>query len=217
VADGATLPLHPTVAYYTVDKRRLDKINSDRKTAPRKITATLNGKPVKLLTHDVRMRHHVVRFMQVDSHQPGQLKLAVPDPAAPSSVEYTLSAEGKPVAATAVVSRYHQERSRMAVSFRDALAIRIDVPVLSFSVQWRRDGEDRWRLLEMPAVQHHGDSTALIGQTECWDDEVPLEILERGIELSLKARLPDGRTVPVGGLTSPVTLPPLASLERLAK
>lgn len=107
----------------------------------------------------------------------------------------------------------------------------VSVPALLFEVRWRRDEQAAWRSFVTPAhpvldearaedldteeITERGESEpagprraeARIGEQRCHAPDIPLPLMQRGIELELVARLADGRKVPLTGVPRRLTFP----------
>ena len=205
---AGSVPRHPQLVFWQQDSSILPKGRAYRINQP-KLAATIDGKRVALRFRTVRSRDIVVRFIDVASDRTGTL--VITDGSADPGT-FTIDPSwhvAKPHAAT---SRYDLMSTRMASRHYDGLAIAVD-RAIAFRVRWRRDARDEWRTLLLPAVDRSGTSTALLGETNCQTDDVPIALLERGIELDVSAILPDGSTQHVEGLEGRVVLPSRSSAD----
>jgi hypothetical protein len=197
---GKHLPRHPHLVYWREATYYGGKA---QRTARLPIQATIDGKAVNVVVSDVTVGAVLLRFVEIASDRSGALQLSWkemarddPDPYT-TTVDYTIDESwtaGETAAPT--VTRYHKthvaERASDSKTYEGA-AITTDTPAIAFTARWRRDAKDSWRTLRLPAVDEDGHATAFVGQTMCSPDTIPLELLERGIELELKATLPDGK------------------------
>lgn len=107
----------------------------------------------------------------------------------------------------------------------------VSLPALLFEVRWRRDDQAEWRTFVTPAhpvldeeraedldteeievpgvVEPEGPRRAevRIGEQRCHAPDIPLPLMQRGIEIELVARLADGREVPLTGAPQRLTYP----------
>ena len=204
---GATVPPRAHVVFWQQDSSILPRGRAYRVKRP-KLSATIDGKKVAIRTRQVRTRDVVLWFVEVQSKNAGTLVLREGDDAAQgTSRTYTIDPEWKAGEMRAATSRYHEQSTRMAQRTYEGLAIAVE-GAIAFKVRWRRDADDRWRALTLPAVERDGVSTAMLGQTDCQSDDVPVALLERGVELDVSALLPDGSTKHVTGLDGSVQLQP---------
>jgi hypothetical protein len=206
-ASGTTLPVAPTLAfaledrYYGKSRRSIARIAG--------IRATIDGMPVSIKAVDVRGFDGAIRLVKIESTKRGRLDMYFGDDL---RATYSIVDGWQAPRPTASVVRevtpdgpYRQSATRAV--------IRVDVPAIAFVARWRRDRVDDWRVRPLPAS---GLGEVRLGQTMCGAVEnVPLAFLERGIELELIAKLPDGRDVPiVDGLPVPFAIPPADSRAR---
>lgn len=212
-APSSTLPRRPRIVFWRQDTRsgaRLPRIG---------VRATIGGARVEVATRDVRAGDVTLRFIEVRSDAAGELRLDLDDEGVVvhdrheahgiphEAATYTIGPWARP-RPTATIGRYHLPKATARTAHFAGLAVGVDAPAIAFAVRWRRDAASAWRSLTLPAVWHEGLATARIGQTECAADDVPLALLERGIELELTATLPDGTTARVEGLPGRVVVPP---------
>jgi hypothetical protein len=92
----------------------------------------------------------------------------------------------------------------------DYVAVIVDLPAIAFTLRWRRDPQDTWRVRPLAVTINGRTSEAWLGEVMCgMVENVPAAFLERGIEATLTAKLPDGREVPIP-LPNPLKTPPRA-------
>jgi hypothetical protein len=202
---GATVPPRAQLVLWQQDTTILPTGSPYYIRRP-KLSATIDGKKVAIRTRHVRTRDVVLWFIDVQSKRTGKLELHDGDGAQAAVKSYTIDPEWKPGDLQATTWRYSEGSTRMANRRYEGLAIAVD-GAIAFKVRWRRDADDPWRSLMLPAVDRNGTSTAMLGETDCQTDDVPVAFLEHGIELDVTALLPDGSTKHVAGLDGRVVLP----------
>lgn len=214
-AESATLPLAPTLAFNVEDKYYDGKRRS--KASVTAIRATIDGKTVAISTRDVRAVDGVIRFIKIQSRKAGKLELWVWNRYSQGSElagSYTIAKDWTPPAsATVKVRRDRDTRLGPYRRIGELAALSVDIPAIAFTLRWRRDHDDAWRVRPLPAAIENDRSEARLGQTMCgMVENIPFEFLERGIEVELTAKLPDGRELAVtDGLPNPLVIPPLAA------
>jgi len=206
-ADGTVLPVAPTIALVAEDSY----YDGDRqaKATARAIRATIDGKRVALATRDVRTKDGLLRFVTIQSRREGKLVVTVKGRYNETESSYTISkAWTAPEAVGVTLSRGRDTRLGPYRRIGELAILRADAPVIAFSLRWRRDHDDTWRVLPLPSSTKDGKSEARLGQTMCgMVENVPLRFLEAGIEAELTAWLPNGKTVPIT-LPDPLVIPP---------
>jgi hypothetical protein len=192
IPSGTRLPRHPTIAYVVEDSSVLQLHGSKSKAASfQRIAATLDGAPVRLRIRDLRASHATIRLVEAVSSKTGALHFTHPDaPELQNDADYEVVADWKPPTVTATTSRFHTSKARMMTVDRDGLAIAFDAPTLLARVRWRAR-EGAWLSMVVPIVSRGGKAEAWIGETDCWNEEIPLSTLESGVELKLALELPD--------------------------
>jgi hypothetical protein len=194
IPPGSKLPRHPTIALVAEDSSTLQRHGSkEHPSGFSRIAATLNGKPVRLRIRDVRASHATVRLVEVVSSTAGSLRLFYPDaPDAPQlGIDYAIVDDARSPAVTAASSRFHTIKTRMMTIDRDGLALAFDAPALIAHVIWRKP-DAGWQSLVVPIISRPtGRAEAWIGETDCWPEEIPLGMLESGIDMKITLELPD--------------------------
>ncbi len=218
-ADGAILPVAPTIALVVEDSYYDGERRSERPVS--RIRATIDGKRVSYTTKDVRGIDGMIRFVTITSRRTGKLELGVKNayPGNEPLATYTISKDWKAPASISVeVSHGRDTRLSPYRRIGDHAVLRADGQVIAFSLRWRRDRDDRWRLLPLPSNTEDGHSVVRLGQTMCgMVENVPLAFLERGIEAELTGWLPNGRKVAITeGLPNPLVIPPLTDATKAA-
>ena len=69
--------------------------------------------------------------------------------------------------------------------------IGVDLPAIAFRVRWRRDAEQPWQTIEVPAYGSGRQQIARLGWNGCSSNFEPA-ILDRGMDLEIVAILADG-------------------------
>ncbi len=172
------------------------------------LRATLNGKPVRVATRDVHAGTYTLRFIEVASDRPGELKLELADErvvlhdSESHGIQHDAAtfAIGTPPAAgtpTATIRSYHELTQTMQEMVADGVYISVDVPAIAFELRWRADDKDDWKSLTLPALTIDGAPTARLGADECARPNVPIDLLKRGLAVKLTALLPDGTSADV--------------------
>jgi len=223
--DGSTLPIGPTIAMHVEDAYFEGRRQA--RAVPTKLKITLEGKPVKFTTKDVRVADGVIRYITIQNRGTGTLVVRAAK-AIDGEIEefgtYTIvESWTAPEAPKAVVSRGVDERLSVYHLKGHFVRVGVDVPAISYAVKWRDNAKAKWRSLTLPAslmpdYWSHSDgkadptvgkSEARVGEGICgMVDIVSIASLQAGIELELTAKLPNGKTVKVtDGLTNPFVLP----------
>lgn len=211
---GSTLPVHPRVIKTTGDTLFEGKL-SKRARAP-KITATIDGKKVPISIKTTRIRSQVIQTIEIKSDKTGELVVKA---GKDDEASWTISSEWTaPEKVNASVSRYHVDRMIDNYSWYDGAQLTLDQPALTLRAKWRRDSEDKWRTVTVPVILKKDESilvpgrkpappaiAALLGETACDDALIPVEFLERGVEIEATALLPNGKEVPVA-LPNPLVI-----------
>lgn len=181
LAPGASVPVHPHVAYF---RSRVVAVIPE-------LAVKIGRKRVntKVTWHEAKP--YAVADIEVDSDETGTLSLAW---GTGEKVTYEIAAAKLPAEAKATTRRFHGKSE-------DGLEIAVDVPAIAFTARWRRDAQTPWQTLELVANQQ----TARLGRLGC-KSNFAVSMLESGIDLELTALLADGRRVPVRGLPSHVVL-----------
>ncbi len=206
-ADGTVLPVRPTItlvaedSYYDGDRQA--------KATALGIRATIDGKPVTFATRDVRTKDGLLRFLTIRSDKTGKLVITAKQRYGEVETTFTISKDWKaPETVGVTLVRGRDTRLGPYRRIGELAILRADAPVIAFSLRWRRDHDDEWRVLPLPASTQDGKSEARLGQTMCgMVENVPLKFLEAGIEAELTAWLPNGKTVEIS-LPTPLVIPP---------
>ena len=211
LAPGATLPTHPRLVYFSDARHAVG-------AQPPTIAATIDGKaaPVKLTF--VAAPPFRLAMIEVDSSAAGNLVLTWGEGTKdngyfqPSqrTAAYTISAKLKlPAEAKGTGARFHKAYHHSTVhESDDGLEIAVDVPAIAFTARWRRTDKDAWSTLELTANTVDGHQVARLGSLGC-SVNFETQLLESGVDLELRALLPDGKQVAVTGLPAHVVLAPL--------
>src|SRR5262249_264959 len=153
----------------------------------------------------------VLHFIQVDSDRTGTLELNRVDVPEQNRSSYKRTFEIErgwtAPATTAVLGRYAAPSIRMTNRTYRGLEIVVE-QAIAFVVRWRRDADDQWHTVVLPAVEAGKSSAAWLGETDCDGDVVPVSRLEQGIELDVTATYADGKKRHVNNLDGTVKLPP---------
>lgn len=201
-APTGELPRHPHLVFFRSDRAhgaQVPKVG---------LRATLNGKPVRVATRDVHAGTYTLRFIEVASDRPGELKLELADErvvlhdSESHGIQHDAAtfAIGTPPAAgtpTATIRSYHELTQTMQEMVADGVYISVDVPAIAFELRWRADDKDDWKSLTLPALTIDGAPTARLGADECARPNVPIDLLKRGLAVKLTALLPDGTSADV--------------------
>lgn len=226
-SEGSTLPIGPTIAQHV--EHAYFQGNREHSAVATKLAITLDGKPVTFKTRDVRVADGIIRYITITSKKTGTLVIAPKKP----------SEDGPTELATYTIAADWAAPEKPAVTVSHGLDLRLDVyrmqghfakvvvaaPAISFSLRWRKNAKAKWRTLTLPASFANdgmvrvmkdappvlpGSAQASIGERVCGMVEtVPRDALDAGIEAELTAKLPDGKTLKVTELPSPLVLPPV--------
>lgn len=207
-SEAAVLPPGPTIAFGLEDSYYGGKRKA--RARPKKVTATIDGKPVGLRVRDVSMGDGVLRFLTVQSKRAGKLELWMYDPYTQGLVNaatYTIAETTEsPTAATGTLRRTTDRRLGPYRYIGEQLAISVDVPAIAFSLRWRSP-KGAWKTRMLPVNVENDQSEARLGATICgMSRNLPAGVLEAGIEVELTAFLPDGKKLVVGDLPNPVVM-----------
>lgn len=202
-----TLPPRAHLVVFTERRRDGD---DDHGLARPKVTATLDGKPLRLATRLVKTDRYMFLELTVPRARTGTLRLRATGDRArdvPMDPAFVIDpAWVGPEAVHGTIARY-----REAEVYRPAgegVAILVEAPVTTFTVRWRRDQAEAWRTLELPPSYQGRTPQVRLGQQRCGADNIPLGLLAQGVLVEVDAHLVDGRTLPVADLPSPLVLPP---------
>jgi hypothetical protein len=226
-AKETVLPVSPLIAqniddtYYGGDR--------DHKNKPQAFIATIDGKRVTYKTQDVRTKEGVIRLIRITSKKTGTLELRTVEPAFDEKhyllASYTISKDAPAIEAPSI-SISHGQDTRISVYNRigELAVLRTDAPAVMFTLRWRRDADDEWRVRPLEAWIDYEiqKSEAHVGGSMCgMVENVPVAFLEKGVEAELTAKLVDGRDVAIE-LPKPFVMPPrepgqLTVEERRAK
>jgi hypothetical protein len=194
-ASGTTVPPHAQLAFYSDRSLRL----------PDKITATIDGTPVKVKKTVGNTRAaapFMILTIEIDSDKTGTLVVKY-DGHAP--LTYTVKPVAIPKEIAGVTGRYQAERGE---SF-DGLAIRLpaDTPAIVGHISYSTDGV-MWSDVDVVAYTAANETRPMlrVGQFEC-DANVPTAVLARGFDIEATVTLADGSTRPVTGIAKHMTLP----------
>ena len=195
---GTTVPPHARLVYY-VDQNL---------GTPQTVTATIDGKAVAVKKTEVKAGPFKLVTVEIDSDRTGALGVKWDSrPAVP----YRVKARTMPSEVTGVIGRY-QGRSRpseVSDAF-DGLAIRlpVDTPAVIGHIKVRHAGDDLWVTTDIAIITPAGETRPMIrvGQFDCAAN-IPLGMIERGVDLEVSVTLLDGTTRPVRGLAPHLTLP----------
>ena len=190
---GTTIPPHARIIVYTTQAwRKMDP-------AP---TATIDGKPVKLVVAQTSSAPYRFAIIDVDSDRTGALELKWLD----GKEAFTVAATKLSYDAHATTSRFHRKIPHTSVmEIFDGLSIKLDVPAVSAHVRLRRDDKAAWSELDVPVL----DGEIQIGKLGCVDNYSP-DLLEAGVDLDIALTFVDGRTAPLKGIAH-------AAIPKLAK
>lgn len=205
LASGATVPVHPRLAYFY----------DERKNAglPKTISAKLDGKAVTAKVTWTGAAPFQLAIIEIDSEKPGKLTLAWPalDTFYPSEREatFTIAAKKLPAEVKATTRRFHRAYHHSTVhESDDGLEVVVDAQAIAFTAKWRRDDKTAWQTMELTANTVDGKQVARFGELGC-SGNFATAMLEKGIDLELTALLADGQRVKVSGLPAHVLLPKL--------
>ena len=210
---GDTLPVRPMVVFWAED--HITFTIKDAHVSHIEIpafTATIDGKRVLVTKRAERAGDIVLHYLQIESDRTGTLEIQHDETLNDARVvhretrTFTIVRDWNRAAPVAAVERFSQESARMAERTYHGLAIVVD-QALAFVVRWRRDAKDSWRAVVLPAMSQGGRSAAWLGETDCNRADVPVSLLEQGIELDATATFPDRKRIHVDGLEGRVKLP----------
>lgn len=202
-APDTELPIAPTLTLHVEDAYYNGKRTGTAKLPV--VRATIDGKQVAIATRDVRAADGVLRFIRIKSKQTGTLRVSVSDRWGNELAQsHEIVADWSAAEPTVSVARGADTRLGPYRWIGKLVALRVDVPAIAFTVTWGKHARHIAPTLET------GHSEAWLGQRMCgMVENVPLALLEQGLEVRVKATLPNGRTVAVtDGLPSPLVMPP---------
>jgi hypothetical protein len=201
-ADQTELPVAPTVTLHVEDAY----YNGKRRGAAHapKIRATIDGKKVPIATRDVRTADGVMRFITIKSKRTGTLRVSTVDRWGSELAQtYEIVKDWTAPDPTVSIARGADTRLGPYRWVGKVVALRIDVPAIAFTVKW---GKHKQRIAPTIETDH---SEAWLGQRMCgMVENVPLRLLEEGVDVTVTATLPDGREVQITDLPSPLVMPP---------
>lgn len=150
------------------------------------------------------------------------------------AARYTI-AEAPPSSTTEVGPIEAQYDTRIGLKRNDYyffFGLPVRLPALWFEVRWRRDAQAKWSSFVAPAYPVLGEAREedldtesiedepapdqaerprraelRIGEQRCHAPSISLALLQRGIEVELLAKLPDGRTLPLTGVPPQLVYP----------
>lgn len=191
---GAVLPPRPHLAFYSDRSLRL----------PEKVTATIGGAPVKVKRSSTSSSPFNILAIAIESDRTGELVVTYENHA---PLRYTVKAIELPKDVPGTIGRFSADGAR-GEEF-DGLAIRLpeDTPAVLAHVKIRPPGEV-WHPLVVALYTPPESKRPMIrvGQFAC-DSNIAPVILAKGFDLEVTVTLADGRSVPVTGLATHMTLP----------
>jgi hypothetical protein len=195
--------------------------------AVERVRATIDGKPVKTSVSHVIGDVYALTYITIESSRIGALAVSLElrrhdwphQDSAPNEwrvaarAEFTVDADWSAGEPKVGVSRYqidHLARENYSGCPKPPIigaTIETDLQAIAFVAKWRRDRDDTWRTLQLPALAQEGHTILRLGDNTCIAPQIPHVFLERGIELELTAQLPDGKQVALP-VPKPFVLPP---------
>jgi hypothetical protein len=205
------LPVSPSIAYGVQDGYYGGR--QYKSASPPVLTATIDGKPAQISSTDVAVDGGIVRVIKIRSTATGKLELSrrFPHDKTPGlQATYTIVKDWSPGEPKLKVVPGKDNGLGPYRWQGDYAGLQVDVPALMFKVKWRATSRDGWQTLSLPAHVKDGRAEAWLGEETCgMRENIPLATLAKGIEIDVRALLPNNQELTITKVPLPLVFKPV--------